>query len=273
MANQVKTYFLAPSTDYPPNGLLALGNIILSPKQPVPPLAPAPTAPLPHVSSSKENFTWTHTHSKSVKLGLWTKFVELLNLHASTDTLRTVQEVYSFARMDTTEFFPDESFVRDAMAAPAVIEYLARQRFRKSVYMVVGIKVVAGAQVRTVRQAEYGGGIGGSVYLTLAGGLPFAVGADSEGRAGQQEEVGFTDRKEFVFAFRVRRVLVRSSGRVEQNNHNRNALLAADDDEDKGDEPAFVIDGLEDVDETGEEFQLDGETVAEGEEKVRVYGG
>jgi hypothetical protein len=124
-----------------------------------------------------------------------------------------------------------------------------------------------------VRQAEYGGGIGGSVDLTLAGGLPFAVGADSEGRVGQQEEVEFTDRKEFVFAFRVRRVLVRSSGRVEQNNHNRNALLAADDDEDKGDEPAFVIDGLEDVDETGEEFQLDGETVAEGEEKVRVYAG
>ena len=273
MANQVKNYFLAPSTDYPPNGLLALGNIILSPKRPVPPLAPAPAAPLPHVSSSKENFTWMRNHSASAKLGLWTKFIELLSLHASINTARTVQEVYSFARMDTTEFFPDAGFVRAAMAAPAVKEYLERQRFRKSVYMVVGIKTVAGATVRTVRRAEHGGEVGAGLDLSLVGGPPVALGSTVGGRVGDGEELGFTDGKEFVFAFRVRKVRVRESGRVEQDDYNRDALLGADDDEEDGEKPAFEADGLEDVDEGGEEFQLSGETVTEGEEEVHVYAG
>ena len=274
MANQVKNYFLAPSTDSPPDGLLALGNIIFSPRQPVPPLAPPPNVPLPNVSSSKDNFTWTRSQSTSAKLGLWTKFVEFLKLHASTDTLCTAREVYSFTRMETTEFFPDDSFVREAMIASAVSEYLTRQRFHKSVYMIVGIKVVAGARVRTLQREEYGRGIGGGADFALAGTVPAAVGANIEGKGGEREEIGYTDGNKFVFAFRVRKVCVRKSGRVKQDDYHSHALLNANDEhDDHGEEPTFVVNGLEDIDETGEEFQLDGETVVEGKEEVRVYVG
>ena len=74
-----------------------------------------------------------------------------------------------------------------------------------------------------------------------------------------------------MFAFRVRKVRIHESGRVEQDDYNRDALLGADDDEGEEEELAFEVDGLEDVDEAGEEFQLGGETVTEGEEEIRVY--
>jgi hypothetical protein len=86
------------------------------------------------------------------------------------------------------------------------------------------------------------------------------------------EQLGFTDG-EFVFAFRVRKVRIHESGRVEQDDYNRDALLGVDDDEGEEEELAFEVDGLEDVDEAGEEFQLGGETVTEGEEEIRVYAG
>lgn len=79
---------------------------------------------------------------------------------------------------------------------------------------------------------------------------------------------------EFVFAFRVRKVRIHESGRVEQDDYNRDALLGADDDEgEEEEELAFEVDGLEGVDEAGEGFQLGGETVTEGEEEIRVYAG
>jgi hypothetical protein len=73
--------------------------------------------------------------------------------------------------------------------------------------------------------------------------------------------------------FRVRKVRIHESGRVEQDDYNRDALLGADGNEGEEEELAFEVDGMEDVDEAGEEFQLGGETVAEGEEEIRVYAG
>ena len=86
------------------------------------------------------------------------------------------------------------------------------------------------------------------------------------------EELGFTGGKEVVFAFRVRKVRVCDSGRVEQDDYNRDVLLGADYDE-KEEELAFEVDSLDDVDEARKEFQLGGEMVVEGEEEVRVYAG
>jgi len=271
MANQVKNYFLSPSSDYPPGGPLALGNIIISPKRPVPPLAQAPSTPLPDISTSKDNFQWTRSHNTATSVGGWSKFLELVSFHASANSSSTVEEIYSFTRMDTTEFFPDDDFVRKAMAAPAIGSYLARQRFRKSVYIVVGIKTVTGARVRTVRHSGRGGGVGGGLDLSLAGGPPVAVGADFNRENGHGEELEFTDDKDFVFAFRVRKVRVRKSGRVDQDEYNRDGLLGLDDDDAENTSSAFTVDGIDDADETGEEFQFDFHKIAEGEDEIRVY--
>lgn len=274
MANQVKNYFLAPSTDYPPNTVLSLGNVVISPKRAVPALALAPkSSPHPsQISSSKSDFQWTRNHTSSVKLGVWAKFLEFLDLGVSTDTSNTRQEVYSFAQMDTTEFFPDDEYVRDALNAPAVKQYSERQRFSKSVYMVVGIKSVQGATVKTIRSSDRGAGLRAGVDLAVVGGPPVAPGGEAGGRLGNGEEVAFSDDKEFVFAFRVRKVRIRRSGVVAQNDYNRNSLLGVDDDDDDDDDESqedhFLIEGLEEEDADFQDSQV--EFVIDGDDQVKV---
>jgi hypothetical protein len=269
MANQVKNYFLAPGTDYPPNTVLSLGNIVISPKRAVPALAsaPAPTSFLPQIISSKTDFIWTRDYTSSISLGVWTKFVQFLDLGVSTDNSHTRQEIYSFAQMDTTEFFPDADYVRDALAAPAVKRYLERQRFRKSVYMVVGIKSVTGTTVRTIRSSDRGASLSAGVDLGLRGGPPVAPGGEVQGRLENGEEIAFSHDKEFVFAFRVRKVRIRRSGSVVQDDYNRHSLFGVDDD-DEPREDGLIVEGLEDADAGSEDFHV--ESVIDGNDQVNV---
>lgn len=269
MANQVKNYFLAPSTDYPPDTTaLSLGNVVISPKRAVPALAHAPSAFPPHslIKSSKSDFQWTRSHTSSVKLGVWAKFAQLLDAGASTDASHTRQEIYSFTQMETTEFFPDEEYIRTALNVPAVKQYLDRQGFRKSVYMVVGTKAVRGATVKTVRSSDKGAGLNAGVDLVAMGGSPVALGGEVGAQLKNEEEIAFRDDKDFIFAFRLRKVRIRGNGSVAQDDYNRNTLLGVDDDEPSKDEFSAV--GLEDADAGAENFCI--EQVIDEDDQVNV---
>jgi len=272
MANQVKNYFLAPSLDYSPGGLLALGTIITSPKRAVPPLARAPDLPPPQVSSSKYDFTWTKDHASSTNLGVWAKFLQLIDAGISTEWSQKTQEVYSFKRMETTELFPEPELIRQALSAPSVKQYLERHHLRKSLYMIVGIKSVSGATVKTVHGSGRGGKVNAEIDLSLVGGPPVAPGTSVEGHTEGEEKVEFIDNGEFVFAFRVRKVRITRKGDVHEDEYNRHALLGLggnDDDADASGD-ALVIEGLEEFDASGEEFALGEQAVHEASEQVHV---
>lgn len=75
MANQIKQYFLAPSWDYPPDGPIALGNIIISPSRPVPAVVTAASAvePKGKISSTKHEVQWQKGRTHAYQFGVWTK--------------------------------------------------------------------------------------------------------------------------------------------------------------------------------------------------------
>lgn len=78
MANQIKQYFLAPSWDYPPNGSIALGNIIVSPTRPVPAVVAATSAAGSeglNISSTKHGVEWQKGKTNAHKFGIWTKLL------------------------------------------------------------------------------------------------------------------------------------------------------------------------------------------------------
>lgn len=77
MANQTKQYFLAPSWDYPPNGPIALGNIIVSPSRPVPALVTAASADGSEglISSTKQGVEWQNGKTNAHRFGIWTKLL------------------------------------------------------------------------------------------------------------------------------------------------------------------------------------------------------
>ncbi|KAK4040988.1 hypothetical protein C8A01DRAFT_45809 [Parachaetomium inaequale] len=158
MANQTKQYFLAPSWDYPPNGPIALGNIIISPSRP----------------------------STAYTLGIWTKFVEFLGLSLGFETTHKAHDMFRFERVHTEEFFPDEAYlsaalrdqrVQRTLAAGRRAKMMGRAVGNKGVYVIVGVKTVSGAHVKSVDSRGYGALAGVAVDAALVGApVPAAVG-------------------------------------------------------------------------------------------------
>jgi hypothetical protein len=71
----------------------------------------------------------------------------------------------------------------------------------------------------------------------------------------------------------VRKVRIRRSGIVAQNDYNRNTLLGVDDDDDDGDdgesqENHFLVEGLEEEDADFQDSQV--EFVIDGDDQVKV---
>lgn len=81
MANHVRSYFFPPSWDFPPGGLIQLGNIITSldkPHQPVgKALYPEPDAV---ISSEKQEVEFSMNKLRARKLGFVASLVSLFGI-------------------------------------------------------------------------------------------------------------------------------------------------------------------------------------------------
>ncbi|ROW09899.1 hypothetical protein VPNG_06357 [Cytospora leucostoma] len=326
MANQTKNYYLAPGWLYPPNSShIALGNIISSPKHPVPALASssAPTTVVPSVESGdvasdskytqdagtqaidlegdsyqgipaepamaaepvtgvhqnsvgmreshnssgdtsgmdcppvkayQEGIEWTRERHLAGIFGIWTKFLQTVagvDISTQFDTSR--DEVYKFERMYTEEIFPTADFVRRAMEAPNVVSYLQSHKLhlaRRSLYMIIGVKWVTGASIRTMVAKETGGKV--EIGIDATAGTSVSFGPSIEVSRGIKDTVAFEGSSDFVFAFRVRKVKMRASGEMRVRDFNKGALFSADDKEQREDgeqlSKLVQVDGLEDED-------------------------
>lgn len=250
MSNNKKQYFLAPSWDYPPDSTIKLGNIILSPSRPVPPLVSASQVAA-QVSSSKHEVEWTREKMKSHKFGIWTKFVEFLGVNVGVDVASTVDDTFCFKTMSTEEFYPDDDFVVKALSSPIALRSLKQ---RKSLYVIVGVKTVSGAVVKRSQSKHIGGDLNVSVDATLAGSLvPISVGPFIKEKSGNKESLSFGGSDDFVFAFRVHKLSMKEPGDVRQESFIRGALFGLPDNEIRPEKPVVAagVDCFEASDEKG----------------------
>lgn len=174
--------------------------------------------------------------------------------------------------MDTEEFFPDDEFVRKIVqTTPAVRSHLEKSRFRKPVYIIVGIKRVTGASVTSVVRTEYVGQLDVGMDATLTG-TPASFGPRASLRIGHQDGMSFEDSSDIVFAFRLRKVRVNKKGEVKQYEYNRGSLLGYQVDVPPPASETFSVLDLEDRDASAEDFGLEHEEVVvmDDKEKVRV---
>ncbi|KAK2882510.1 hypothetical protein FQN49_000276 [Arthroderma sp. PD_2] len=272
MANEVKNYFLAPSWDYRPDGPISIGNIVRGPKKLTPALYSHPYhyTETRIYKSFKEDFEWSYDKSMGVSLGIWAQFLKFLGFAVDMEVKSNNfnQKILQFERIDTEEIFPDDDFIRKAMATPAVASYLENSRYKKSLYMVVGVKKVTGAAARTIagKERSHKLEIGRDGTLT---GVPASLGPKTGIETSALDTTSFAKSSDFVFAFRLRKVKIRRNNQVEQEDYNRGALLA--DHVDKTpDAPGFTCMGLEGEDALPEEFGLE-KPVLVGDDRECVY--
>ena len=141
--------------------------------------------------------------------------------------------------------------------------FLEKSRYRKPVYIITGLKTAKGVQAKTLSTRSAGTGLKAEANgLLLAD--PVTVGPTVSGDRTGSQSMAWESGSDFVFAFRVRKVVVKkkTGGVKADENYIRGAML--DKESDPGsDELGFevVFDGEVDVvgEGLGYEELLDGE--------------
>ncbi|KAK4076880.1 hypothetical protein Purlil1_12535 [Purpureocillium lilacinum] len=280
MANEVKNYFLSPSWDYAPDGkpgvTIALWNIVSSPTNMVPPLAAASTVPTDNQTgeTSKHSFEWIREHDKEKKFGVWTKFLSTilgLGIDIGHKRKTSIHDLYTFKAMVTKEAFPTDGYLEKMAQEGAVRKYLERFDFKKPVYIVVGTKSVSGTNVKQIRKKE--GSIDSALSADLMQrGAPVSLGPEFVVSNNNHDTIGFKGSSDFVFAFRIRKILVTREFRIRDQDDVEGGALGEyyDQPEEKP-----VIKGLEGSDSKGANFAGSQEEMVEDDEEqvcVTVLG-
>lgn len=254
--------------------MIVVGNIIASPKRPVPPLIAASSIQKSNsnvmvAESTKTNVEWAREKALAGNFGIWTKFVESIGLNSGAEYCIERKETFKFDNMETVESFPNDAFLETALRTLPMRSFWERHGPGKSLYVIVGTKTVSGVTIRRSR-GELLSGVG-DVGLDLAAtGVPVSVGPSVEISSSSRDTVSFEGSSDFVFAFRVRRIRLKASGIVLQDDYNRGALFGnSSDDEDEAD--GLGAAELEDFDYFGADTEYNHAPVTDGNETVEVY--
>jgi hypothetical protein len=232
MAAAQKSYFLVPDYDIPP-GALALGDILLDPTEPRTILNAANRIPIASEDARKTYKTdWAAMFGRVCegKFGLRASSLQMLlglggdvDLNWKSDTVMA----FTFQRLETEDFQPDDTYVEAAMRTPGITSFLKAHPgmfVPPKLYMVTGIKVARGATAKSMRLQGIGGGASIGFDGTGAG-IPVAVGPAAELLKRRKEEVSFGASSDFVFAFRLSKVRYNAKRGVTYKDHRKGALL------------------------------------------------
>lgn len=110
------------------------------------------------------------------------------------------------------------------MAAPAVVDFLKKGRFRKHVYMITALKVVQGAEAKAKHDNSIGGRFGVSVDGSLTG-APVSLGPGMSAKRSDGQTASFDGSSDFVFAYRLRKVITHRSGEVSSSEYTKGSMF------------------------------------------------
>lgn len=239
----------------------------------VPPLAAATAVPAEDDTSksTKTGFEWTRERDKEKKFGVWTKFLSVLlggGIDIGHRRTTSIHDLYTFKEMTTKESFPTNAYLEKMVRDGPVRKYLERFDFEKPVYVVVGIKAVSGTTVKQVLKKERSTDFKVSFDATQTG-TPVSLGPEVKVGNKDGDTVGFTGSSDFVFAFRIRKIVVNRNFEIEEiDDETEGTALGRDDEE--GDYE-IVVKGLEDSDSGAADIRGSNEEIAEeDDEPVRI---
>ncbi|SPO03361.1 uncharacterized protein DNG_06044 [Cephalotrichum gorgonifer] len=280
-----KVYFLAPTRHSPPDGPIALGNVIEDPRSPEialnSRLSKAVREMQMQVHETVElNQSRTLDNSLTVQPSVWAKFVNTggfvdVGADVGAKYSRTESSTYTFGKIVTREISPDLAAVRALFAEPEVQEMIKDRRWSLVMFMITGVQIAYGAEVVLARARERGVHFQTGVDLTPAG-VPVSVGAGLEVSRAPGQELTTSYETPFVFAYRLRQIVYRKKKVEKQRDYVKGDLHGVDQGDGAGGEQDGVayeaeLDGLQEEDEElPEAFDFNVEEV-DGEDGVECF--
>jgi hypothetical protein len=288
MANNQICFFYAPTWDYPPGGPIKLGNVISSVKNPHHALHCVPPEGTDVFSTSKRSVQYTKEKLRGGKFSILTKFLSFLGIGADVgaeldnrwenpcsdqhdmfaidDT--SLAETFSFDTIETSQFSPTTPYLQGCLEAEGVRRFLQIARYRKPVYVITGVKVVTGAKAESLKSHSVGANLEVELDGTVWSGVPVSGGPGLEGKAGSKASTKWSATDDFVFAFRVTKVVAgKLPGQVlKEEEYRKGAMLESK--QESIEAPKVSVLEYLDLDATSEGF--DTEDLLEDEHKVVV---
>lgn len=271
-----KTWFLPPDFTFLENGLLRLGTVIPSPRNPslilLDPDTYATTTPpidLPTIQTSVQK-SQSHSNDKSRSFGgeLWSNFLALASASVNADFERingveygTVDhEVVSFSRPITNEA------LATIIAQPSVQDHMTSGLFGRSqpVYIISGLRItMAPMSVSTSKGSTRSAGISGSA--PIPSGVPVELGAGIHGGLEEDQKHSYETAARIIFAYRVNVIREkRQAGPESQIFSHRTAFMTGGDEEIEMEEANFDPLEMEDLLEN-EDFRFSEHAMEDGD--------
>lgn len=284
MSLRPKHYFLAP-TGNPPEGPIQLGNIVSLPRLVDDPLneeqvALSTVAGMDVIEHNEPNYSLDINTKKGGHIGIWASFLlQVLGVggDAKAQLEGEVSEQWQCTNIQTLSFTPKLAYIVKCLEDDGVQRYL---RVNKpwfgscKLYMITGIKIAYGAS-STVRWSKIKGlNLHFGVDLTSLG-IPLQVGPDVAHISSVTVTESQDGAEPFVFAFRLRRLKIFSSGSVEHRQYDKGTMLGIhrQRESESDDKVEVLVEGIEDEDADGSEFGLQSHDVrdeaSEHEESCR----
>lgn len=218
----IPTYFLAPNCDFPPDGLISLGSIIVDPKTPQQSLNHRNNQRVKVSAddlqeSFKDNWEDTIESVKHNKITLWTSFMQMIlgiSADLSTGLTHEKQDRYKFHRLETKYFEPDVAYIEESLKAEGVRAYISATRYKKPIYMVTGVKIARGASVLGKIVKASWGVLKAGLDATMLIGVPVSGGPQIERRSAKERGATFEHGSDYVFAYRVIKIWLKKDGNV-----------------------------------------------------------
>lgn len=220
-----KTYFLAPSRDQAPTGVISLGNLIKSPRGPEFALNDTNSETVKRLQASayltpEIDATREWTNKLTVRPNVFASFLWGLLGEKPVDLGFNLGKddsiTYTIARLETKTINPSLADVRAIFSEKDVQDTIRDSKFTANLYMITAVQIAHGAEYVISKAREHGANLHGAVDLTAATGVPATVGGGIEGNLATGAKSKGKIEGSFVFAYGLREVLYKRKTVTEQ---------------------------------------------------------
>ncbi|KAF4544495.1 Carbohydrate-binding-like protein [Lasiodiplodia theobromae] len=200
----VKTYLLAPSFNFRPDGPIALGNIIADPFRPHRVLTKAdPGTAQPEIETVFEDDFVTHRSAgQGVSVSVWAQFLANVGINLGTNFSKETSTEYNMSSLKTIYFKsePSEQELHKRVNVPRVRNVLQSGRVRSCpVYMISGIKIAENLEIATERGVHKGISAGASAPVVEG----VSLGGNVELTRDKSQRDSSRARQDVVFAYQL----------------------------------------------------------------------
>lgn len=203
-----ETWFVSYA-NYLPDTEIRLGQIITNPRKPAEYLGAGPLDvrefPISTVDREEENVIFEKEIRGRKGLGFSITLLTLLPFEISGDMQGETSHKWEIKKVAERSFHPSRLYVQQSIYQSDVMEYLKDHKYKKSVYMIVGVRIGQEARVTHSKRSDIGGKASVTVPVA-ASGVPIDLGFRAHGDKKKDVVESKAIPGSFVFAYRLREI-------------------------------------------------------------------